>query len=217
MRTAKEIIEAYAGPPLRIMEVCGTHTHEIFRLGVRRILPPNIRLVSGPGCPVCVTPAGFIDEAAYLALERHAVICTFGDLVRVPGSEMSLAEARGRGAEVRIVYSPLDALTLAETMPIRALVRFSWFASSGTVSGSSIPLRSTTTGFFQPGRDIFPPEYAVPTIFGRAPPAASISVNSFMLPRLLMFHPRRTLPVRSFCSVLPFALRGQESPETSSA
>ena len=70
--------------------------------------------------------------------------------------------------------------TLADTMPIRALVRFSWFASRGTDSGNSIPLRSTTTGFFQPGRDILPPEYAVPTIFGRAPPAASIRVNSFM-------------------------------------
>ena len=102
MRTAREIIESYDGPPLRIMEVCGTHTHEIFRLGVRRILPDTIRLVSGPGCPVCVTPAGFIDEAVYLARELHAAICTFGDLVRVPGSETSLAGAREAGAEVRV-------------------------------------------------------------------------------------------------------------------
>ena len=66
--TAREIIESYRGRPLRIMEVCGTHTHEIFRLGIRRILPENISLISGPGCPVCVTPAGFIDEAVFLAL-----------------------------------------------------------------------------------------------------------------------------------------------------
>jgi len=140
MRTAKEIIEKYAGPPLRIMEVCGTHTHEIFRLGVRRILPPNIRLVSGPGCPVCVTPAGFIDEAVYLARELHAVICTFGDLVRVPGSEMSLAGARGRGAEVRIVYSPLDALALAETMPEREVV-FLAVGFETTVPGACLAVR----------------------------------------------------------------------------
>ena len=83
-KTAREIIEGYQGPPVRIMEVCGTHTHEIFRLGIRKLLPPQVELISGPGCPVCVTPVGFIDEAVYLALEKQATICTFGDLVRVP-------------------------------------------------------------------------------------------------------------------------------------
>ena len=81
-KTAREIIEGYQGPPVRIMEVCGTHTHEIFRLGIRKLLPPQVELISGPGCPVCVTPVGFIDEAVYLALEKQATICTFGDLVR---------------------------------------------------------------------------------------------------------------------------------------
>ena len=75
------------------MEVCGTHTHEIFRLGIRKLLPKQVELISGPGCPVCVTPVSFIDEAIYLALEKGVTICTFGDLVRVPGTNMSLAGA----------------------------------------------------------------------------------------------------------------------------
>lgn len=83
---ARAIIDSYDGAPIRIMEVCGTHTHEIFRLGIRQILPEKVRLISGPGCPVCVTPVDFIDEAVYLAMERDVTICTFGDLVRVPGS-----------------------------------------------------------------------------------------------------------------------------------
>lgn len=113
-KTAKEIIQAYDGPKLRIMEVCGTHTHEIFRLGIRSILPEKIELISGPGCPVCVTPVGFIDEAITLALHHNVTICTFGDLVRVPGSEMSLAGARSKGAKVQIVYSPIDAYEYAK-------------------------------------------------------------------------------------------------------
>ena len=100
-KTAREIIEGYDGPPVRIMEVCGTHTHEIFRLGIRKLLPEQVELISGPGCPVCVTQVGFIDEAIYLALERQVTICTFGDLVRVPGTNMSLAGAREKGAKMR--------------------------------------------------------------------------------------------------------------------
>ena len=93
LKKAKAIIEGYDGPAVRVMEVCGTHTHEIFHLGVRKILPPQVELISGPGCPVCVTPVGFIDEAVWLALEKNVTICTFGDLVRVPGSTKSLADA----------------------------------------------------------------------------------------------------------------------------
>ena len=99
---ALDIIQSYEGEKLRIMEVCGTHTHEIFRLGIRKILPEQIELISGPGCPVCVTPVGFIDEAIALALEHQAVVCTFGDLVRVPGTRSSLSEARAKGANVKI-------------------------------------------------------------------------------------------------------------------
>ena len=115
--TAKEIIESYDGPKLRIMEVCGTHTHEIFRLGIRKILPDNIELISGPGCPVCVTPVGFIDEAVMLALEYGVTVCTFGDLIRVPGTKMSLAGARAEGAKIKVVYTPLDAVDYAKKHP----------------------------------------------------------------------------------------------------
>ena len=122
METARQIVESYRGPKLRIMEVCGTHTHEIFRLGIRKLLPPQIELISGPGCPVCVTPAGYIDEAVTLALEHGAVICTFGDLIRVPGSETSLAGARPKGAVVKPVYSPLDAVEFAQQNPDKQVV-----------------------------------------------------------------------------------------------
>ena len=114
---AKEVITNYDGKPLRIMEVCGTHTHEIFRLGIRRLLPENVKLISGPGCPVCVTPVDYIDEAVFLALEKGVTITTFGDLVRVPGTRMSLADARAEGARVKTVYSPQDAEKYAQTHP----------------------------------------------------------------------------------------------------
>lgn len=115
--SAQQIVAGYDGPSLRIMEVCGTHTHEIFKLGIRKLLPAQVHLISGPGCPVCVTPAGFIDEAVMLALDHGVTVCTFGDLVRVPGSEMSLAGARSKGARVQVVYSPLDAVEYAKENP----------------------------------------------------------------------------------------------------
>ncbi|MFR2204057.1 MAG: hydrogenase formation protein HypD [Christensenellaceae bacterium] len=121
-KTAKEIITSYAGPKIRMMEVCGTHTHEIFRLGIRKILPEQIELISGPGCPVCVTPVGYIDEAIMLAVDKGAVVCTFGDLMRVPGTEMSLAGARAKGAKTQIVYSPIDAVEYAKNNPDEQVV-----------------------------------------------------------------------------------------------
>lgn len=111
-KTAAQILASYDGPHLRIMEVCGTHTHENFRLGIRKLLPEQVDLISGPGCPVCVTPVGFIDEAIWLA-EHDVTITTFGDLVRVPGTTKSLAAARAEGARVQVVYTPLDALAYA--------------------------------------------------------------------------------------------------------
>jgi hydrogenase expression/formation protein HypD len=108
-----EKLKSYNGRQIKIMEVCGTHTTENFRLGIRSLLPQNIKLVSGPGCPVCVTPTSFIDEAIWLG-EKGATLCSFGDLLRVPGSNMSLADLRSRGAEVKVVYSPLDAVNFAQ-------------------------------------------------------------------------------------------------------
>ncbi len=108
--------------PVRIMEVCGTHTMAIFRHGLRSLLPGEIRLVSGPGCPVCVTPTGVIDAFVELAGRDDVVIATFGDMVRVPGSNGSLATARAEGADIRVVYSPMDALQLAARQPEQMVV-----------------------------------------------------------------------------------------------
>ena len=119
---ALDIIRGYNGRPIRVMEVCGTHTHAIFKFGIRNILPDNIKLISGPGCPVCVTETGFIDEAIYLAMEKGATITTFGDLVRVPGTEMNLAGARAKGAKLKIVYTPLDAALYAKDHPDERVV-----------------------------------------------------------------------------------------------
>ncbi len=109
-----EILKSYDGPGVRIMEVCGTHTHEIFRRGIRTLLPEQVTLISGPGCPVCVTDVSFIDEAVMLALKKNVTICTFGDLVRVPGTSESLAGARAKGAKVQVVYAPQDAAEYAK-------------------------------------------------------------------------------------------------------
>ena len=122
IKAASDIITGYSGRPLRIMEVCGTHTHEIFRLGIRKLMPESIDIISGPGCPVCVTAVGYIDEACWLALDKGCTVCTFGDLIKVPGTEMSLAGARARGAKIRPVYSPLDAVALAREDPDEQVV-----------------------------------------------------------------------------------------------
>ncbi|QQG66112.1 hydrogenase formation protein HypD [Desulfobulbus oligotrophicus] len=100
--------------PVRLMEVCGTHTMSIFRHGIRSLLPDEVQLLSGPGCPVCVTPAGQIDAFVQAADMEKVIVATFGDLIRVPGSSRSLAQARAQGARVEVVYSPMDALALAQ-------------------------------------------------------------------------------------------------------
>ncbi|MCI1209458.1 MAG: hydrogenase formation protein HypD [Treponema sp.] len=137
----KSVIRQYSGRKLRIMEVCGTHTHEIFRLGIRSLLPDTIELISGPGCPVCVTPVDYIDEAVYLALEKNVTICTFGDLIRVPGTTKSLGGARSDGANVMIVYSPLDALDYARQHPETEVV-FLAIGFETTTPGSCIAVRN---------------------------------------------------------------------------
>ena len=99
---------------MTFMEVCGTHTMAIYQHGIRSLLPDQIRLISGPGCPVCVTPVGYVDHAVALSRRPGTMIATFGDMLRVPGSSSSLLYEQARGAAIRIVYSPLDAVALAE-------------------------------------------------------------------------------------------------------
>jgi hydrogenase expression/formation protein HypD len=118
-------ITALAGDgEYKFMEVCGGHTHTIYRHGLEHILPPNIEFVHGPGCPVCVIPMGRIDDAMGLAEQPNVIFTTFGDMMRVPGSKGSLLDAKARGADVRFVYSPLDALKIAVGNPDKHVVFF---------------------------------------------------------------------------------------------
>jgi hydrogenase expression/formation protein HypD len=110
------------GRELALMEVCGGHTHAIYKHGIDDLLPDSVRLVHGPGCPVCVIPLGRVDDAIALALEPGVIFTCFGDMLRVPGSSGSLLDARARGADVRMVYSPLDALEIALENPEREVV-----------------------------------------------------------------------------------------------
>ncbi len=112
------------GRPLKLMEVCGTHTVEIFRHGIRSIIPNTITLLSGPGCPVCVTSIQDVDAAISIAKQPNTVLVTFGDMMRVPGGRQSLMEARSEGADVRIMYSPMDALKLAQEDGSKQVVFF---------------------------------------------------------------------------------------------
>lgn len=109
-------------PPMRLMEVCGTHTVSIARAGIRSLLEGAATMVSGPGCPVCVTPDGYIDAAIGLGKRPDTIIATFGDMVRVPGRISSLEKERGRGIDVRILYSPLDAVEIAAGNPEKEVV-----------------------------------------------------------------------------------------------
>lgn len=108
----------------KFMEVCGGHTHTIYRHGLEHVLPPNIELVHGPGCPVCVIPMGRVDDAIWLAEQENVIFTTFGDMMRVPGSSGSLLDAKARGADCRFVYSPLDALKIAQENPDKHVVFF---------------------------------------------------------------------------------------------
>jgi hydrogenase expression/formation protein HypD len=125
---AKEIraivarIERAKQRPLQIMEVCGGHTHTIFRYGIQQLLPDAVEFVHGPGCPVCVLPMGRVDDCVALAEHPGVIFTTFGDAMRVPGSKKSLLKAKADGADVRMVYSPLDALKIAQSNPASEVI-----------------------------------------------------------------------------------------------
>ena len=107
--------------PLAFMEICGGHTHTIYRHGLEHLLPENVQFIHGPGCPVCVIPMGRVDDALWLANQPDVILTTFGDMMRVPGSQESLLQARARGRDIRFVYSPLDALKIAKENPDKRL------------------------------------------------------------------------------------------------
>ncbi|HWR23944.1 MAG TPA: hydrogenase formation protein HypD, partial [Feifaniaceae bacterium] len=117
-----ERIRSYDGPPVKLMEVCGTHTQAVFRTGIRGVMPASIQLLSGPGCPVCVTPAGYLDRAAEFSQTPNTALCTFGDMMRVPGNSGTLLEAKAAGGDVRMLYAPMTALDWAKAEPGREFV-----------------------------------------------------------------------------------------------
>jgi hydrogenase expression/formation protein HypD len=123
-RVVEQIRKVAPSYPVKICHVCGTHEWTISHYGLRTLLPESVDVIAGPGCPVCIIPAAEIDEAIKLALEKNVTMATFGDLVRVPASEMSLQDARARGGDVRVVYSVIDAVKMAEREPNRDFVSF---------------------------------------------------------------------------------------------
>ncbi len=119
----RDYLKTYDGPEINIMEVCGSHTAAIAKNGIPQMLSPKIHLLSGPGCPVCVTPSSYVDKLLELAMDPKNVIVTFGDLLRVPGStHFNLSQAKGKGARVEMVYSPMDIISLAKKEPDKTFI-----------------------------------------------------------------------------------------------
>lgn len=130
-------------PDINLMEVCGTHTMAIAKAGLKRMLPDNIHLLSGPGCPVCVTPAGLIDEVLALAARPDVIIATYGDMIRVPGSVrgQNLGKMRAKGSRVAVVYSPIDAVELAKKNPDKEVV-FLGVGFETTAPGTAVAVQA---------------------------------------------------------------------------
>lgn len=141
MKYQQKLVQAIQAEtdPVTLMEVCGTHTMAIARSGIRQLLPPNIKLLSGPGCPVCVTSQGDIDAVIALVQQRDLILVTFGDMMRVPGTSSSLQEERSRGAEIIVAYSPLDALRIARENPGKEVV-FLGIGFETTTPGMAVTL-----------------------------------------------------------------------------
>ena len=118
IREIRDYLKSYDGRELKLMEVCGTHTAAIFKNGIRSLISPKIKLISGPGCPVCVTPTAYIDKCIEYAMMPNHVLLTFGDMMKVPGTNESLSEAKGRGAaNIQLMYSPFEAVEKAQQHP----------------------------------------------------------------------------------------------------
>lgn len=136
---AREIEKKAGGRKITLMEVCGTHTMSIHRYGIKKMLPDNVRLLSGPGCPVCVTDDGYMDKAVELSGNEDVIVTTFGDMMRVPGTESSLEKERAQGGDVRIVYSPADAVkTAAENSSKKVVFLGIGFETTSPTIGAAI-------------------------------------------------------------------------------
>ena len=168
------------GKRIRLMEVCGTHTVAIFRAGLRQILPEEVELVSVPGCPVCVTADDYIDAAIAYAGMEDVIITTFGDMLKVPGTRSSLAEAQAAGADVRIVYSPLDALTIAAENPTKQVVFLAVGFETTAPTEAAAVLAAEAQGirnFF-----LFSAQKLVPPVMRALLDGGETHVDGFLLP-----------------------------------
>jgi hydrogenase expression/formation protein HypD len=148
--------------PWKIMEVCGGQTHSLVKNGLLQLLPPELSMIHGPGCPVCVTPLHLIDKAVWLAGQPNVILCSYGDMIRVPGGARSLLEAKAQGADVRILYSPLEAVKLAGACPEKTVVFFAvGFETTAPANALSV-LHAQKLGLTN---------YAILTSHVRVPPA----------------------------------------------
>lgn len=172
-------VEAQALPEIRIMEVCGTHTMAIGKMGLRAILPKNVILISGPGCPVCVTPGSYIDSAAGLALEKGVHLVTFGDMIRVPGMKTSLEKARGQGAQIHIATTPLQALEIAQSQKNEVVFLAVGFETTApTTAGAILAAKKkglTNVSFFTSHR-------LIPEALRVLVQDTEVKISGFMLP-----------------------------------
>ncbi len=166
--------------PVQLMEICGTHTVALFRTGVKSLLPPTVRMVSGPGCPVCVTSQGYIDAACEAAARPEVTICTYGDMVRVPGRTGSLEKQRARGAQVVIVYSARDAVKYAAEHPDRQVlflaVGFETTAPASAAAVLDAANRGLTNFFILSGHKLVIP--AMTTLLS----AGDVPIDGFLCP-----------------------------------
>lgn len=173
-------IHAASRKPIRLMEVCGTHTMSIFRSGLRSLLPETITLVSGPGCPVCVTAQREIDQFVALARREDVILTTFGDLLRVPGSGSSLQQERAAGCDVRVVYSPLDALALAARNRAKKVVFLGvgFETTAPTVAAALLSARAQGVSNFL----VFAAHKRTPPAVAALMAAPDLRVDGFLLP-----------------------------------
>lgn len=166
--------------PVRLMEVCGTHTVAIFRHGIRNLLPDGISLLSGPGCPVCVTAIRDVDTAIAIARTDDVILTTFGDMMRVPGDKKTLLDAKAEGADIRIVYSPLDALKLAEDQPRKKVVFFATGFETTSPSVAGTVLEAERRGI--PNFYIYSVHKTVPPALRALLDSGEVKVDGFILP-----------------------------------
>ena len=162
-------IRATITRPWVLMEICGGQTHSILRHGIDQLLPPELELVHGPGCPVCVTPLELIDQALAIASRPEVIFCSFGDMLRVPGSEKDLFRVKAQGGDVRVLYSPLDALKIAQENPDREVVFF------GVGFETTAPANAMAVA---QARQIQIPNFSVLVSHVRVPPAIHVILSS---------------------------------------